>query len=194
MRAAPACGWLRGWRRLLCALALGLAPLAAAHAEQFVVRDAATELNHDVYQLNARIDYNFSSDVLNALENGVPITLRIDIEVQRKRRWWVNETVATLEQRYQLTYHAFSDQYLVRNLNSNALYTFPSLGLAIDAIGTLNAYPLLDARFVDANDQYKVDLRTELDIEALPAPLRPIAYLTPAWRLSSDWYECSLTP
>lgn len=165
-----------------------------AHAEAFVITSASTEINQQFYQLDARIEYRFTPDVLAALNNGVPLTLRMDIEVQRKRRWWLDETIATLEQRYRLSYHAFSEQYLVRNLNSGALYTFPTLGLAVSALGTLNGLPLLDTKFIEPDNQYEVELRTSLDIEALPAPLRPIAYITPAWRLSSDWYQCSLTP
>ena len=29
----------------------------------------------------------------------------------------------------------------------------------------------------------------ELDVEALPPPLRPIAYTSGAWRLNSDWHK-----
>ncbi len=192
----PAGGWGRALRLLLCACGLSLAALrpGTAHADGFTVESASTEVNQQFYQLDARIEYRFSPDVLAALDNGVPITLRLDIEVQRKRRWWINETIATLEQRYQLSYHAFSEQYIVRNLNSGALYTFPTLGLAVNALGTLNGLPLLDTKFVEPDHDYEVQLRTSLDIEALPAPLRPIAYITPGWRLSSDWFKCSLTP
>lgn len=183
-------------RLLLCLIAFGFALLRPlpAHAEDFTVGNLSTELNQQVYQLRAHIDYRLSEEVLRALNNGVPITLRLDIEVKRVRHWWLNATVATLEQRYQLTYHAFSEQYLVRNLNSDALYTYPTLGMAIDALGTVRGLPLLDAKFIQPDNEYQVELRSSLDIEALPAPLRPIAYITPAWRLSSDWHTCSLKP
>jgi hypothetical protein len=182
-----------GWRQLLCALALALCS-AASHAAGFEIRTAATHLVDDAYQLTARIDYGFTAEVLEALDNGVPLTLRIEVEVQRVRRWWANETVTRLEQRHQLTYHAFSDQYLLRNLNSNALTIHPTLGLALDALSTVEQFFLLPAEQVEAGEEYLVQLRTALDIEALPAPLRPVAYVTPAWRLSSAWYACSLTP
>jgi hypothetical protein len=47
---------------------------------------------------------------------------------------------------------------------------------------------------VDSGEEYEVLIHAELDIEALPSPLRPLAYITPAWRLNSDWYSWSLTP
>lgn len=182
-----------GWRRLWYALALGLCAVTA-HAGSFEVRSAATKLQDDRYQLTARIDYDFSAEVLDALANGVPLTLRVEVEIQRLRRWWANQTVAKLEHRHQLTYHAFSDQYLLRNLNSGVLTIHPTLNQALVALGALDDLPLLDAARIEADEEYQVQLRTTLDIEALPAPLRPVAYVTPAWRLSSAWFTCSLTP
>lgn len=182
-----------GWRRLLWAFALGWYA-AAAQAGSLEVRSAATKLEDDHYQLSARIDYDFGSEVLEALDNGVPLTLRVEVEVQRLRRWWTNQTIVRHELRHQITYHAFSDQYLLRNLNSGKLTIHPTLNQALLALGALDEFVLLDAVRVQADEEYQVQLRTALDIEALPAPLRPVAYVTPAWRLSSAWYTCSLTP
>lgn len=188
--AAPA---QAAWRRWLCALLLALLPLVAA-AEGFAVRHASTRLVDKVYLLDARVDFRFSETALQALDNGVPLTLHLDIQVERKRWWWLDRTVATLEQRYRLQYHAFSDKYLVHNLNSGALYTYPTLAGALTTVGHIRGLPLLDERLVEAGERYEVGLRVLLDIEALPAPLRPIAYLTPAWHLGSEWYTWSLTP
>lgn len=188
--------WLVHGRALLAAFALGLGQLYAgtAQAVNFEVEEASTRLYNETYELDARIDYRFSEEVLQALNNGVPLTLRTEIEVVRSRRYWVDETVTTLEQRFQLTYHAFSDQYLLRDLNNGELTIYPSLTMAIDSLGSLQGLPLLTAAEVLSDHEYQVRLRTLLDIEALPAPLRPVAYVTPAWRLASEWFTCSLTP
>lgn len=184
---------LAGWRRLLYALVLCLSSLPV-QAAGFEVRAAATRLEDDTYLLTARVDYRFGAEVLEALDNGVPLTLRLEIEVQRLRRWWANQTIVRHERRHQLTYHAFSDQYLLRNLDSGELTIHPTLRLALDELGAVEHFPLLPAAQIDAGEEYEVQLRASLDIEALPTPLRPVAYVTPAWRLSSAWYTCSLTP
>jgi hypothetical protein len=180
-------------RRWLLALAFGLVPLCA-WAGEFSVRNADTNLVEGVYLLDAHVDYSFSAEALKALDNGIPLTIRLDIEVQRKRSWWFDADVASLEQRYQLRYHAFSEQYLVRNLNSGALYTYPTLASAVEALGDIRDFPLLDEKLIKPHAKYEVELRAYLDIEALPSPLRPLAYITPAWHLGSEWYKWSLTP
>ncbi len=179
------------WLRLLVAM-LCLAPVV--QADDFPISNIQTENRDGVYHLNADIDYRFSEEALQALSNGVPLTLQLSIEIDRMRKWWLNDEIASLEQRYSLQYHALSHQYLIRNLNSGAFYSYPHYPAAVRALGRLRDLPLLDGKLIKPNERYRVSMRVELDIEALPSPLRPVAYLTPAWRLRSDWYSWSLTP
>ncbi|WP_303909397.1 DUF4390 domain-containing protein [Thiohalomonas denitrificans] len=184
---------LKHW---LSALLVSLLPLSVAVAkEDFAVQDAKTRLEGGVYLLDAEVDYRFSSKALDALENGVPLVLVLDIEVEKKRPWWwYDSEVASLEQRFEVQYHALSDQYLLSNLNSGALYAYPTLSSTADAVGDIRSLPLLDANLIEPDATYEVQLRSRLDIEALPLPLRPLAYVLPGWRLSSEWYACALTP
>lgn len=180
------------WLRLLAAI-LCLTPVALQAAD-FSINDIHTEVKEGVHLLDADIDYRFSDDALRALSNGVPLTVHLTIEIERLRKWWLNAEIATLEQRYSLQYHALSHQYLLRNLNSGAFYSFPHYPAAVRALGTLRDLPLLDAKLLLPAERYQVSMQVALDIEALPSPLRPLAYITPAWRLRSDWYTWFLTP
>lgn len=193
MRIATKTGPNRS-RRWLAALLLALAAIGPLHAAGFSVRDASTRLSDGVYRLDADLGFRFSEQAIQALQNGVPLTLRVDIEVARSRWWWLDATVATLEQRYRIKYHAFSDKYLVHNFNSGAFYTYPTLAGAVDALGRIRDLPLLDRKLVAEDEAYEVAIRVYLDIEALPSPLRPIAYITPAWHLTSEWTTWSLEP
>jgi hypothetical protein len=181
-----------GYRQLLLLLGLLLSqPLLAA---DFFITGIHIRKQENIYLLDAHVDYRFSDEALEALDNGVPLTLQLTIEIERKRKWWLDADVANLQQRYRLQFHPLSHQYLLHNLNSGAFYAFQSLPAAIDAMGTLRDFPLLDAQLIEPDEKYEVLLQAELDIEALPSPLRPLAYITPAWRLNSDWYTWSLTP
>lgn len=181
------------YRGLVVALLFYFTP-ATGFADNFFITGIHTRLQDDVYLLSANIEYRLTENVIEALNNGVPITVQLNIEIQRKRRWWLDVDMAALEQRYQLRYHALSHQYLVQNINSGAFYAFPNLDAALDNLGELKDFPLLDKQLVEEGEEYEILLHTELDIEALPSPLRPLAYITPAWRLDSDWYTWSLTP
>lgn len=182
----------RRWLRLLTA-ALCLTPVTLPAAD-FSISDIHTRIEEGVYLLDADIDYRFSDDALRALSNGVPLTVHLTIEIERLRKWWLNAETATLEQRYSLQYHALSHQYLLRNLNSGAFYSFPHYPAAVKALGTLRDLPLLDSKLILPTESYQASMQVALDIEALPSPLRPLAYITPAWRLQSDWNTWFLTP
>lgn len=165
-----------------------------AHAEEkFIVDTVSTHLRDHVYLLDADIEFHFSDEALEALNNGIPLTISLEIEIQRSRRYWLDEDIAELEQRYQIFYHALSGQFLVQNQNSSATRIYPSLAATLANLGRVRDLPLLDEKLIDPDEQYELELQVRLDIEALPAPLRPLAYVSPAWHLASDWYTWSLT-
>ena len=177
----------RGCGARLVALLLGLLWTIGVHAAGFEVTSATTRLEAGVYRLNAQIEYRFSTAALEALQNGVPLTISIEMEVRRRRSWLWDETVYALTQRFQLEYHALSRQYLVNNLNSGERRAFPSQTAALGFMGRIQDFPLLDRSLLTEQERYEGALRVRLDLEALPAPLRLLAYLSDDWRLASEW-------
>jgi len=166
----------------------------AAVAEEFSIRNAEIVLNDKVYQLNAVLEFNFSKDVLQAIDNGVPVEIELDIEIQKPRNYFWDKEVASLAQRYQLQYHALSEQYIARNLNSGAQYSFFTLTAALQKIGQVEHLPIIDAQLLDQKDlhDYYARIRTTLTFENLPVPLKLSALISRSWWLSSDWVELKL--
>lgn len=152
------------------------------------IQNVDTRLSNGVYLLDANIDYQLSQTVEEALSNSVPLTFIVEMNVHRARSMLWDETIHNLQQRFRLTYHALARQYVVKNLNSNQLHSFPTQAAAIEFIGRIRDFPLLDSSLLDSSKRYLVSVRAELDIESLPTPLRLIAYVSGDWRLSSDWF------
>ena len=59
----------------------------------------------------------------------------------------------------------------------------------MERLGRLESIPIIARERLSAGADYAARIRARLDIEALPSPLRPIAYLSPKWRLDSGWFE-----
>jgi hypothetical protein len=173
-------------------LGLGLGLARCAHADGFTIRSVSTHLQDKVYLLDANIDYQFSDTALEALRNGVPLIVLLDIKVEEQHSWWLNKTIAELQQGYLLLYHALTEKYIVNNLNSGAQDNYEQLSTALNALGKVKDLPILDAQLATKGNRYIVRLRTRLDLESLPAPMRPLAYISSDWRLESDWYEWPL--
>lgn len=177
---------------ILFVLGLSLGLAAPVWAENFTVRSVATHLKDKVYLLDANIDYHFSNAALDALRNGVPLIVLLDIKVEQERSWWLNKTIAELQQGYLLLYHALTEKYIVNNLNSGAQENYDRLNSAIAALGNVKDLPILDANLATKDNRYSIKLKTQLDLESLPAPMRPLAYISSDWRLESDWYKWPL--
>ena len=175
---------------LLC-LFVSILPIQSM-AEGFNILSAETTLTKNVFQLNAKIELNFSDDTLEALRSGVPLIILVNIEVLKDRNWWWDKTIAELEQGYLLLYHALSEKYIIHNLNSGAQKNYISLNTALHSLSNIHEFPLIDKNLLEEGDEYYARIRTYLDIESLPAPMRPIAYISSQWQLESDWFSWPL--
>lgn len=182
----------RIWFPAFAALAV-LAALAAcaARAEGFAVRDAEVVLVNDIYMVNAELRHELSEEALEALANGISLTVQVEIEFTRPRRYLWDPLVARAVQIYRLQRHELSNQYLVIDASSGRRRNYGSLDAAIAALDAPPPMPVIERRRLQAGIELRAHVRTRLDIEALPAPLRPVAWLKPGWRLSSGWYSWS---
>ena len=158
----------------------------------FEIREANTQLKDGVYFLDALIEYRLSSEARSALQSGLPLTIRVEVELLRNRHWWFDSEDAALHQRYQLEYHALSERFTIQNLNSGDQTSFSTLYAALDWLGHVNHFPLIDAALIEPGHEYYLRMRTVLDAEKLPGPLRLIAFWRRDWSLGSDWYRWRL--
>ena len=172
---------------LLCLLVSSIFS-SGVQAEGFRILAAETKLKDNVFQLEANLHLSFSDDALEALRSGVPLIILVNIEIIKNRSWWWNKTVAELEQGYLLLYHALSEKYIIHNLNSGAQQNYISLNAALHSLSNIRDFPLIDKNLLDEDEDYYGQLRIYLDIESLPAPMRPIAYISSQWQLESDWF------
>ncbi len=166
----------------------------AAPAAEFEITQAEAEEVNGIYMVNAVLDYHFGKDPLEALANGVALTVNVEVAIRRKRRYVWDEEIAHVVQSYELRRHELSERYIVTNMATSTSRNFDSLDDAIVALGRIAPIPVVEADRLDDEARYRVRLRANLDIEALPAPLRPLAWIKPGWRLGSGWHKWDLRP
>ena len=171
------------------ALAALAPPACADEPPGFVIHTAYTELINGVYYLNADIGLNLSDDAVNALQNGLPLTVELQIQIIKHHSWWFNKQVAYLEQRYQISFHALTRRFIVTNVTSGEQQSYATYREAITSLGQVSDLPLIDADLLEPDARYNIRLRAVLDIKSFPGPLQLIASLFKGWDLSSDWYQ-----
>lgn len=180
-----------------CLCTLVALPVSADVTDgQFIVRSAHSQVLDGVYYVTAQIDYGLTQGAIDALHSAVPLTFNLNIEVNRERRFFMDASLAELRQRYELTFHALTERYLVTNLNSGEQRTFGTLASALRGLGTIERMPVIDASLLDEDRSYTISMRSTLDVKSFSGPLRLLATLFrfKDWRLASKWHTWALNP
>lgn len=162
-------------------------PIAHA-AEPFEIRSAYLAPVQGVYMLNAKLHLVLPDGARQAIHDGVALTLHAEVELQRSRRWWLDDTIAGLELNYEVVYHALTETYLLRNLNSGEQSAFSTVDAALEALSNLHDLPVIDQSLLNPNEQFEARLRATIDIRTLPEALRLVLFWTDNWRQRTDWY------
>lgn len=167
-------------------------PAAAESNPPFGIRTAYVQLVENVYLLSARLQLPLNGHLRDALKDGVPLKLEVELEVNGSRRFWLDEGVASLRQIYQLQYDAVSDRYLVRNLNSGEQSSFPTLDDALEQMTQISGLPVLDRALIEPGRRYEFNLRVTRDLGDIPQTLRVLMFWTDDWHRVSEWYTWPL--
>lgn len=128
--------------------------------------------------------------VEEAVNKGIPFEIVIEMRLYRERGLLWNETIGSWLRRRELRYHALSGQFLVREIGAKPEQqeSYATLPDALRALGSLIELRLPLGRTLPADGyQYLARTRAWLDIESLPAPLRPRAYTSIDWHIGSGW-------
>jgi hypothetical protein len=184
--------------RLCCtvmAVALWTTPLHADGLEgRFEVRSADLQLRDGVYHLNAHLDLPVGDAVRRGLADGVPLTVELDLNIERVRQLLPNSRVAELTQRYHLQYNAVSARYVLRNDNSGQQESLSTVDAAIEHLSEIRGLPALDKALISADRRYEVSVRAKVDYGSVPFSLRVVMFWVNDWHRESDWYTWTLQP
>ena len=170
----------------------GLAQDNVEREGYFEVRSASTQPVDGVHTLDARLQLVLSSEALAALESGVTLTIELQLQVIRTRRFYIDDVEAELAVRYELQYSPVSQRYIVRNLNSGDQDSFATLYSALNSLGRVQGLPVIDDALLVDGRNYRVRLRAMLNTERYPAALRVLFFWRGQWQLQSEWFEWSL--
>ena len=161
--------------------------IAAPASADFVVTGVDARLDDRSLHVSARVELILSEQAELAIENGVPLVLLTEFELQDEGFLW-KRTLLESRVRRQLRYHGLAHSYVVEELDRGEIDIFNSVSEALNSMGVLRDQVFSVPEDVQMGDQeYTLVVRSRLDINRLPAALRPLAFFSSSWRLSSDW-------
>ena len=179
---------------LLAALAIIALAGPAIAADGISVEDVNGRFENGMYVVKSRVAFDLTGDMREAINNGIDLSYDVEIEIYARRRWLWDYLIVRSVQRIDIAYHALTATYIVTNETTRNKENFATLDEALGALGRLNRIVVSEQKYLPGPAAYQGRIRIKLDVNALPAPLRPIAYLSPDWDLRSDWQFWEVTP
>ncbi len=183
--------------RILLAVGLlaYLPPAAPADEQAVEFRRVVLTLSEDGrILLDAEIDYRLNDTIAEALENGVPLTFETHVQMRRAKAWIWESDVVEHRLRTVLRFRPLSGLYELRNLTGEVKLSFATRAAALRTLGRIVGMPVVEREDLDLEQEYLVRLEVHLDVESLPLPMRPLAYLDSDWSLASEPWEWRLRP
>lgn len=178
---------------LCVVLSLQPVPLRADEGS-VVIRSANSALLDGVHTASARIQFQLSERIEDALANGIALQVALDIEIYRERRFWADANVASLRFVNVLRYNQVSERYTLRNENTGRQASFATIFAALNAMGRIDALPLVDAALLRDGATHTARMRAEISIAEYPVSLRYLLFWRDDWRVASSWYTWPLVP
>lgn len=147
-----------------------------------------------MYVVDGAVHFSLTEDMREALNNGIVLTYDVEVEIYAPRRWIWDDLLVRSVQRRSLEYHALTRSYIVNNSTTRAKRSVHTLEEALEVLGEVKDMAISEQRHLPQPGPYEARMRASLDVESLPAPLRPVAYLSPDWHLDSDWQHWTVAP
>lgn len=158
----------------------------------FDIDAAYVVLDHDVLELNARVGYPNNTRIRRALEDGVTLAFDLEVSIIRPRHFWFNATLLDTTLRRDLTYHAVSGRYVVRNEATSQQQSFANLEEALADLRRIQDMPILVQSQLGSGP-WQVAVRAGVSRGRMPAPMRALMFWGDEWHRTSDWYTWMLT-
>jgi hypothetical protein len=151
----------------------------------------------DGYFTDLDISYTLSDVVIEALDQGVPLVFILKLDIRDAQASWFDRG-KQIKRVFRARYRPLSNIYEVETFaNSSAESTteperFVTKHALFGYLGELREIPVAGRGELLSGRDYVMSASIKLDIESLPLPMRPKAYLSSQWQQQSGWSEWPL--
>ena len=176
--------------RVLLSLLLAFAALTVAAADEpnpSIENLGATAANRKV-SVHFTLANVFTSDVVEALQSGLPTSFTYAVEIFRDRPNWFDDGIAAARIEVICTFNSVTREYLLnyrRNRHLVRSETFTDLPSLERAMTTIDEPELFD---IDGRKPHKLKVRVKADLE------RGWVWYVIPWEVSTRWRDVRVKP
>ena len=176
---------------LLCLMVLSVFSISA-RAEGIKIKSFELERVDNDWVLNAAFQIELSPGLEEAVQKGVVLYFQTEFELTRSRWYWFEEKPVFEQRQTRLSYQPLTQQY--RIASEGFTFSAKTMAEALQAVGSIGGWRVVDNSQLDAGKQYTSSLRMTLDLSKLPKPFQVNALNNRDWNVSSDWLRTPFSP
>ncbi len=161
---------------------------------------ASIASGEESYTLTAEFNIDLGRRLDDVVTHGIPLYFDFEAVLERPRKYWSNEHIATRNLTYRLSYHGLTRQYRVARVaqgaqeGSSSLYqSFNTLNEALRVLARVHALPLVERRAITPGETYIARVRLSLDHSQLPKPFQIDAITDNDWRIDAKTLQWQFT-
>lgn len=164
----------------------------SARAEGIKIKSFELERVDNDWVLNAAFHIELSPGLEEAVQKGVVLYFQTEFELTRSRWYWFEEKPVFEQRQTRLSYQPLTQQY--RIASEGFTFSAKTMAEALQAVGSIGGWRVVDNSQLDAGKQYTSSLRMTLDLSKLPKPFQVNALNNRDWNVSSDWLRTPFSP
>jgi len=157
------------------------------------VGQALMDVSHpdDLVLLSADFILSLNETLRDAVNRGLPLYFLTEVQIQRGRWYWLDETLVAAQIEWRLSYHALTRQFRVASNGRSE--SFGSLEEALGALSTVKRWQVAPLSRFNPAITYAVWVRMRLDTTRLPKPFQMAALTDRDWHPESEWKRLAFT-
>ena len=136
----------------LLLLVLGAATAESDDAVEVISADS--NVYDGWHVLDASIRFALDDELFVALEHGVHLNIDVLVEIRRQRKWLWDPVISSHRLGFILQHHPLTGAYVVTEPIANTRREFPDAREALQSLGTIRNYHLLNAGLLTQGEAY----------------------------------------
>ncbi|PID71525.1 MAG: hypothetical protein CSB34_06960 [Desulfobulbus propionicus] len=138
--------------------------------------------------LFAAVKNSFTEQMINGVQNGIPITFTFYLKLEKLRSYWFDETLVDTSITHTMTYDSLKEEYTIARSNNNGkVKTTRSLDEAQQLMTELNSVHVVKLSELEPDAPYSLQLKAVLEKNTLPLGIHHVLPLTSLWDFETDW-------
>jgi len=175
----------------LCLFSLLLIPRLSsaqqADITEFTVTNSGNQLS-----LYLTISECFTTDMLTAVQNGIPITFTFYVEMYRVRPGWLDKKVRDYKFNHTMEYDSLKKVYTINREEKDDSRTTGLLDEAKLIMAEINGFRLMPIEEISPNASYIVKAKAKLARKSLPLYFHYIVPFTSLWDFETEWHQLTV--